>query len=176
MLARVGVQISAQGEAGCSQEVDAGRGGLRPNSIGTVSTWTPFSRMTGKIIQVRRPGLPGRVAGMGWTTAATEAPSSTARTWTGCGAIQVEGVPVASTGTGAPICQHLTWTDSRQSAVRRTSARRWSTHPDLGRSGRWGLGWPRSGDRDSELRDRRSTCHSRAGVTHHNYLTRRCLR
>ncbi len=83
MIDRAEVQISTQGEVGCSQEVDAGRGRLRPNPIGTVSTWTPFSGMTGKIIQVRRPGLPGRVAGMGWTTAATEAPSSTARTWTG---------------------------------------------------------------------------------------------
>ncbi len=92
----------------------------------------PFSRMTGKIIQVRRPGLPGRVAGMGWTTAATEAPSSTAQTWTRCGAIQVEGVPVASTWTDAPISGGLTWTDSRQSAVRRTSAGRWSLPPGPG--------------------------------------------
>ncbi len=88
----------------------------------------------------------------------------------------MEGVPVASTWTGAPICQQLTWTDSPQSAVRRTSARRWSTHPDLGRSGRWGLGWPRSGDRESELHDRRITCHSRAGVTLPNDLTQPRLR
>ncbi len=37
---RVGVQISAQGEVGCSREVDAGRGRLTHHAIGMVLTWT----------------------------------------------------------------------------------------------------------------------------------------
>ena len=58
---------------------------------------------------------------MGRTTAAAEAPPSTVRTWLGRVAVHVERAPVDSTLTHARIYVGLIWTDSPESAVRRTS-------------------------------------------------------
>ena len=53
-------------------------------------------------------------------------------------AVHVEGAQVAPTWTDGPISGGVTWTDSPESAARRTSAGRWNIHVDLDRSGRWG--------------------------------------
>ena len=99
--------------------------------------------VTGKIIEVRQPGLPGRVAGVGRTTAAAKAHPSTVQTWLGHVATwrsTWKGRQWPRPGRTGRFPGGVTWTDSPESAARRTSAGRWSTHVDLDRSGAgaWG--------------------------------------